>query len=103
MINRVQPAASATSDTPSAVTGPAGKTRVKRSGRRAVQHVSSDFTVLMPRRAGQQVDPDANLRDIRQHARPEQRGLICKLSLTVMSAAGQGRTFHYAIGTSLWI
>ena len=76
---------------------------VKKSRRHLVQHVPANFTVLMARRSGRQIDPDSDPRRVPQPVALEQPGLISRLSLTVMSTAQKGRTFHYSVGTSLWI
>ena len=75
----------------------------KKSRRTVVRHVPANFTVLMPRRSGRQLDPDLNPSQPSQPALTQPQCLISMLSLTVMSTAQQGRTFQYSVGSSLWV
>lgn len=72
-------------------------------GRTPVQHVSTEYTVLIPRRSGAQIDPDRNLSALVQPAPHHDGRLISTLSLTVLSESSFGREDRFASGTSLWV
>ena len=103
MISTVKKATQVNCGTRSSASAKAETTAGKKSRRTVVQHVPANFTVLMPRRSGRQVDPDSNPTHASRPPLTQPQGLISRLSLTVVSTAQQGRTFQYSVGTSLWV